>query len=67
MGICNKTAGAVAPLILIHAITKNPDEIDQVQKQLPSLSAADQVVLLNELATRLIIPYIIMAAVLIGL
>lgn len=67
MGICNKAAGAIAPLILIHAITNNPDEIDQVHQQLPSLSAAEQAVLLDELAMRLVVPYIIMAAVLVGL
>lgn len=67
MGICNKTAGAIAPLILINAITKNPEEIDQVQKQLPGLSPGDQATLLNELASRLITPYIVMALVLVGL
>ncbi|HNP21513.1 MAG TPA: sugar MFS transporter [Panacibacter sp.] len=67
MGICNKAAGAIAPLILINAITKNPEEIDLVQKQLPTLSADGQALLLNELSSRLIVPYIIMAIVLIGL
>jgi FHS family L-fucose permease-like MFS transporter len=67
MGICNKVAGAVAPLILIHAITKNPDEIDLLHKQLPSLSLEKQAVILNGLAARLIVPYIFMALVLVGL
>jgi FHS family L-fucose permease-like MFS transporter len=67
MGICNKVAGAIAPLILIHVLTKNPDEIDQLQKQLPILSTEQQTTILNELASRLIIPYIFMALVLVGL
>jgi len=67
MGICNKVAGAIAPLILINAITKNPDEIDQLHKLLPTLSLPEQTTILNELASRLIIPYILMAVVLIGL
>lgn len=67
MGICNKVAGAIAPLILIHVLTKNPDEIDQLQKQLPILSMEQQSTILNELASRLIIPYIFMAVVLVGL
>ncbi len=67
MGICNKVAGAIAPLILIHALTKNPDEIDQLQKQLPGLSVEHQTTILNELASRLVVPYVIMAFVLVGL
>jgi glucose/galactose transporter len=67
MGICNKVAGAVAPLILISALTKSPDEIDQLHKQLPKLSLEKQQLLLNELASRLIVPYVFMALVLIGL
>ena len=59
MGICNKIAGAIAPLILIHAITKNPDEIDQLHNLLPTLSATQQEPILDELASRLILPYII--------
>ena len=67
MGVCNKVAGAIAPLLLVGAIVKNPDEIDQVKAQLISLSVSEQNRLLDELAHRLIVPYIIMAAVLIGL
>ena len=67
MGICNKIAGAIAPLILIHAITKNPDEIDALHKLLPTLPLAQQTATLNELASRLILPYIIIAVVLVGL
>lgn len=67
MGICNKTAGAIAPLILIHAITKNPEEIDILHKLLPTLSLTEQTSTLNELASRLIVPYIIMGVVLVGL
>jgi FHS family L-fucose permease-like MFS transporter len=67
MGICNKVAGAIAPLILIHAITKNPDEIDQLQKLLPTLQQAKQNLILNELAGRLVIPYLIMAVLLASL
>ena len=67
MGICNKIAGAIAPLVLIHSLTKNPDEIDQLQIQLPGLSMQEQTVILNELSSRLIVPYIIIALVLVGL
>lgn len=67
MGVCNKVAGAIAPLILIKAITNSPDEIDQLKKQLPLLSPEQQTSILNELSSRLITPYIIIAVVLAGL
>jgi FHS family L-fucose permease-like MFS transporter len=67
MGVCNKVAGAIAPLLLVGAIVKNPDEIDQVKAQLVSLSVSQQNRLLDELAGRLIVPYIIIAVLLIGL
>lgn len=67
MGICNKAAGALAPLILIRAITKSPDEIDQLKKLLPGLQQTQQVHLLNELSSRLIFPYVVMTIVLLAL
>jgi glucose/galactose transporter len=67
MGVCNKAAGAIAPLLLIGAIVKNPNEIDEVHKQLTIVSAAEQNVILNELSSRLILPYLIISIVLIGL
>jgi glucose/galactose transporter len=67
MGVCNKAAGAIAPLLLIGAIVKNPNEIDEVHKQLTTVSAAEQNIILNELSSRLIFPYIIISIVLIAL
>jgi MFS transporter, FHS family, L-fucose permease len=64
MGVCNKVAGTIAPLIFIRAITKSPDEIDQLKKILPGLGISEQNVLLNELVSRLMWPYIIMAVIL---
>jgi len=65
MGICNKIAGAIAPLILIHAITKNPDEIDQLEKLLPTLQQSQQHTILDELSVRLIAPYAMIAVLLV--
>lgn len=67
MGVCNKGAGAIAPLILIGALVKNPNEIDEVKAQLVNMSVTQQNQVLDELAARLIVPYIIMAVVLAGL
>lgn len=61
MGICNKVAGAIAPIILINAITKSDDEIDILRQQLPLLPIDLQELKLNELAGRLVIPYLIIA------
>ena len=67
MGVCNKVAGAIAPLLLVGAIIKNPDEIDQVKAQLVTLTHAAQIEVLNNLSSRLIMPYVVMAIILAGL
>src|SRR6476619_6245286 len=67
MGVCNKVAGAIAPLLLVGAIVKNPDEIDQIKAQLTTMSIPQQNVVLDELSVRLVVPYLVIAAVLIGL
>lgn len=67
MGVCNKVAGAIAPLLLLGAISRDPDEIDRLSAMLPNLSAVEQNQVLNELAERLISPYIVLTLVLIGL
>jgi MFS transporter, FHS family, L-fucose permease len=67
MGICNKVAGAIAPLLLIHLITKNEDEIDHLQKMLPALTEIEKISRLDEMALRLVVPYMGMALVLLAL
>ena len=65
MGICNKTAGILSPLILGAIVLKNVDKIkEQVAAATDAAVKAD---LLNELAGRVIVPYIIMAIILTGL
>ncbi|MEO6151397.1 MAG: sugar MFS transporter [Mucilaginibacter sp.] len=65
MGVCNKTAGAIAPLLLIGAIVRNPDEIDQVQKQLLTATVQQKNLILNDLSSRLLIPYVVIVTVLV--
>lgn len=67
MGVCNKTAGAIAPLILVKAITKSPDEIDQLKKALPLFTIDQKTAALNELSGRLVLPYNIIILALLGL
>jgi glucose/galactose transporter len=64
MGVCNKIAGALSPLILGAIILEGASEIET---QLKTSLAAEKEILLNELAGRVIVPYIIMAIALLGL
>jgi len=64
MGICNKGAGAIAPLIMGTIMLKNSTSL--VEK-LKTLDASQKTIELNALASRVIIPYIIIALVLLGL
>ena len=62
MGICNKTAGIIASLIFGYIALK---DTDQMVATLQTKTEAEKNVILNELAARVINPYIIIAAVLI--
>jgi len=65
MGIANKFAGAIAPIIIGAHIMKNSNILDQ---QLATITdAVMRGDLLDQLATRVINPYIIMAVVLVAL
>lgn len=61
MGICNKVAGAIAPLILAYFILSDGDAL--VEK-LQTLSVAEKAIELDALAARVITPYIVIAIVL---
>jgi glucose/galactose transporter len=61
MGICNKVAGAIAPLILAYFILNDGDAL---VANLKTMNVADKAIALNGLATRVISPYLIMTIVL---
>jgi len=61
MGICNKVAGAVAPIVLGAITLKGADALKQ---RLLTMPAAQKAVELNALATRVIVPYIVIICVL---
>lgn len=63
MGICNKVAGMLGPLILSALVLKNANEIEK--QVIAATDAATRTELLNQLAARVIPPYIIMAIVLV--
>ncbi len=63
MGICNKVAGMLSPLILGALVLKNATAIEVQVKE--AVTAAEKTQLLNLLASRVITPYIIITVVLI--
>lgn len=62
MGISNKVAGAIAPIIL-GAIAL--DNVDEIKAKIVSMSEIEKAVQLDALAERVILPYIIIVVVLI--
>jgi glucose/galactose transporter len=64
MGICNKIAGVLAPIILGAIILSDADILTE---KLKVVDSAQKEIMLNELSSRVILPYTLMAAVLVGL
>ena len=63
MGICNKVAGALSPVILSSIVLSGANEVEE-----KILAAKDEVLrsqLLNELANRIVMPYVVMAVILV--
>lgn len=58
MGICNKLAGALSPLILGAIVLK---DYDVVKSSMVTLNEMDQSAALNSLAAKAIVPYVIIA------
>jgi MFS transporter, FHS family, L-fucose permease len=61
MGICNKVAGAIAPIVL-GAITLN--DADELKLRLLTMNAMEKAAELNALAAKVILPYIVIICVL---
>jgi FHS family L-fucose permease-like MFS transporter len=61
MGICNKGGGILAPIALGAVVLKN---IDGFAANLAKLNPAQKIAELNELASRVILPYILLIIVL---
>ena len=62
MGICNKVAGAVAPLILAYFILSDGDAFVE---SLKTMDEAAKTIALDGLAARVIAPYIVMSVILV--
>jgi len=62
MGVCNKTAGALAPLILGAIVLSNSSDLEA---NLKTMDAAQKAAELDALASKVILPYVIIAVVLV--
>lgn len=62
MGICNKMAGVIAPIVMGSVILKGADTIERA---LPTLDEAARTAMLTELAGRVVLPYLLMAVTLV--
>ncbi|HMF73893.1 MAG TPA: sugar MFS transporter [Flavitalea sp.] len=65
MGICNKAAGILAPLLFAAAILRSTDS--EAFKQIPMMGEAEREVFLDELIRRVMIPYLFVGIVLVVL
>lgn len=65
MGICNKGAGILAPLLFAAVILRATD--GDLFKQIPLMDEATKNAALDELIRRVILPYSVVSAVLVGL
>ena len=64
VGICNKVAGMIGILILVELLFS---DTKAVSERISTLSGEALVVELDALASRVIVPYVIMATILVGL
>lgn len=63
MGIANKFAGAIAPIILASIILKDSNILEE--KLALASDAASKALLLDEMANKVIMPYIVMSVILV--
>jgi glucose/galactose transporter len=63
MGICNKIAGVISPLVIGAVVLKNASGLeDQIAK---ATDVAERAILLDNLASRVVMPYVVLAIVLV--
>ena len=65
MGICNKGAGILAPILFAAVILKTSDK--ELFRLLPGMGAAEKDAVLTELLKRVILPYACVGTLLIGI
>jgi MFS transporter, FHS family, L-fucose permease len=63
MGICNKVAGVLSPIIIGSIVLKNASNLEEQVHN--SIDASQREAILSALANRVIVPYLVMAGVLV--
>lgn len=64
MGICNKVAGILSPVILAPIVLNKADEL---KKTLAGMTATERIPVLDDLSSKVIVPYIVITIVLLSL
>jgi glucose/galactose transporter len=65
MGICNKTAGIISPIVLSAFVLRGINQLEQKVNAAKTVAAKESI--LNEFASKVYVPYMIMAAILLVL
>lgn len=63
MGICNKLAGIISPIVISALVFANVKDLDKVVAEAPTQAAKDAI--LNDFAAQIYMPYMIMAGILV--
>ncbi len=65
MGICNKTAGILSPILLSLFVLKGINKLEEKVNTAPSEQAKEAI--LNDFASKVYVPYVVMAVILLAL
>ena len=65
MGICNKTAGILSPIILSLFVLKGINKLEEKVNNAPSEQVKEAI--LNDFASKVYVPYLVMAVILLAL
>ena len=65
MGICNKTAGILSPILLSLFVLKGINKLEEKVNTAPSEQAKEAI--LNDFASKVYVPYLVMAVILLAL
>jgi glucose/galactose transporter len=65
MGICNKTAGILSPIILSFFVLKGINKLEEKVNNAPSEQVKEAI--LNDFASKVYVPYLVMAIILLAL
>ncbi|MFT3844438.1 MAG: sugar MFS transporter [Lacibacter sp.] len=65
VGICNKAAGIISPIVLSAFVLKGINQLEEKVSAAPDATSKE--LILNEFASKVYVPYVIMAVALVGI